>query len=146
MSIHVKEGGTWRTVTGVWRKISGTWQPISSASTKVSGAWQVVFGTFIATVDTTTVFGFDTAPGAPVSDPVTCTPDGGTAPYSYLWERVSGDVVTIDSSTSAETTFSFVNSSGSFVMKTGVYRCRVTDATATVVFSPDVTVTLESTP
>lgn len=145
MSLHVKSGGTWRDITNVYRKISGTWQPIASVSTKVSGAWQVVFGELIATLNKTSVSGHDGAPGSPESDSVTCTPDGGTAPYSYLWQRVSGDTgITVNNSTSATTTFMFVNSSSSTVVKSAVYRCRVTDDTSTVVYSPDVDVYLES--
>lgn len=146
MSIHAKVSGTWQPITGVWRKISGTWQPIASVASKVSGAWEVVYGALIATVSTTDVSGFDQAPGAPTSDPVTCTPEGGTAPYSYLWSKVSGDTVTILNSTSATTEFSFINNTSSFVSKSAVYHCRVTDATSTVVYSPEVSVYLESSP
>lgn len=145
MSIYAKSGGSWRTITGVWRKMSGTWQPIASVSSKVSGTWENVFGTMTVTVNTETADGYDEAPGSPESNSVTATVDGGTAPYSYQWIRVSGDTgITINNPTSATTNFMFTNATSSFVLKIAVYHCRVTDADSIVVYSPEVTVTLES--
>jgi len=62
---------------------------------------------------------------------------GGTAPYTYLWEYVSGDAATVNTSTSLTTTFSrtvFVTV-GQSIVKTGVYRLKITDANTSVIYS-----------
>lgn len=146
MSTHVKSSGTWQTVKGIWVKTSGTWTPLTKLSTKVSGVWQLAYQSLGATVNTTSAVGTDNAPGTPISNSVTCTASGGTAPYTYLWERFSGDTVTITSATDASTTFQFTNSFPTPDSKTGVYRCVVTDATSTVAYSPNVSVFLDSSP
>lgn len=67
--------------------------------------------------------------GYATTDPVTATPTGGTAPYAYLWttEDTLDGVPTINSPTSATTTFSiFGLSDGAFCSATA--RCTVTDA------------------
>lgn len=70
------------------------------------------------------------------------TVSGGQAPYTYLWEYVSGDTATALSPTSAVTAFSrTVTQISPFTeFLTGVYRCRVTDARSTVAYTGNVTV------
>ena len=74
---------------------------------------------------------------------------GGSSPYAFLWQYVSGDTFTPNTSTSSSTTFttSITVGAGGSVTKTGVYRCRVTDNASTVIFGPNCTVqaTLEAT-
>jgi hypothetical protein len=67
---------------------------------------------------------------------------GGTAPFSYLWEYVSGDTFSPNTSTSSSTTFSknMTVSIGQTVTNTGVYRCRVTDSASNVIYGPNCTV------
>ena len=77
----------------------------------------------------------------------TVTPSGGTAPYTYLWGRVSGSFdIDIDSSTTAATTFS---ASGLVPgdSRTTVFRCTVTDSSGTpqTALTNTVTVTIFST-
>lgn len=72
-------------------------------------------------------------PGSVTTNTVTVTPDGGTGPYTYAWTYVSGDTFTVNSPTSAATSFSTSLTAGQ--EKSGVYRCTITDsllATATV--------------
>jgi len=66
------------------------------------------------------------------------TVTGGTTPYSYLWGYVSGDVFTVNSSTSSSTTFtaSITVGVGGSVTKTGVYQCRITDAAGAIGYGP----------
>jgi hypothetical protein len=79
--------------------------------------------------------------GSLTSDPVTGTASGGAGGYTYAWTRVSGDVFTINSPTSATTTFT--TSLAANIFKSGVYRCTVTDSLSNTA-SGTVTVELES--
>lgn len=79
--------------------------------------------------------------GSLTSSAVTGTAIGGTAPYTYAWTYVSGSSYTINSPASAATTFT-TNLSAT-QLKSGVYRCTVTDAFLSTA-SADVTVELES--
>ena len=96
-----------------------------------------------------TVSGSNTVVGAPNPVSVTATTGstvttagGGQPPYAYLWQYVSGDTATPLNPASADTTFSRTVTQNAFfsVTLTGVYRCRVTDALSTVVFTGNVTV------
>lgn len=71
---------------------------------------------------------------------ITCSPTGGTAPYSYAWTFVSGNSFTVDSPTSATTAFSTTLSTAE--TKTATYRCTITDANGEAAFA-DETVTAE---
>lgn len=75
--------------------------------------------------------------------PVVCTAYGGTAPYSYYWQFVSGDNVTevVDPSSSAGVWFRPVATT---TARLSTWRCRVTDAASTTVNSPNVAVSVRT--
>lgn len=77
-----------------------------------------------------------------ITDTATTTASGGQTPYAYLWQYVSGDTATPLDPASAATTFSRTETATSpfSITRTGLYRCRVTDADSTVVFTGNVTV------
>lgn len=76
--------------------------------------------------------------GTLTSSALVCTPMGGTAPYTYLWSRASGDVsIHITSSTSASTTTSVTLSGGDTT--SAQFSCQVTDAHSLVTNSNLVT-------
>jgi hypothetical protein len=84
--------------------------------------------------------------GTPITSAgATATPSGGTATYSYAWTKVSGDTVTINSPTSATTTFTAAVIAGH--SKAATYRCTVTDSTAgtPLVAYADIPLTFENT-
>lgn len=89
-----------------------------------------------------TVLGSGSVSVTVITGNATTTASGGQTPYTYLWEYVSGDTATVLSSTNAVTAFSrtVTQTSPFTVFRTGVYRCRVTDALSTVVFTGNVTV------
>ena len=106
---------------------SGIPLSVSGGSTSVSGS-STILGAGTKTVTT--------------SSASVGTVSGGSTPYSYLWEYVSGDSFTPNTSTSSSTTFSrnITVAVGESVTATGVYRCRVTDAASRVAYGPDCTV------
>lgn len=77
-----------------------------------------------------------------VTPSVTCSPSGGTAPYSYLWERISGDttVVANGSATAASFSTSTANQPQS-TTRSAVWRCRITDNNGIVGYAPEVAFT-----
>ena len=76
------------------------------------------------------------------SGPITVTASGGTPPYTYLWQKVSGDSNTnVGNATSATTSFTrFINHGGWW---TSVWRCRVTDSLGQQTYAPNVDVSFE---
>lgn len=71
---------------------------------------------------------------------VTVTSSGGSAPYSYLWQFVSGDdqVAGAGQFTSASFQTTTLNQPAG-TTRSAVWRCRITDAGGFVGYSPDVT-------
>lgn len=88
---------------------------------------RTVYQYLSAVLDTNLAYGTDSGPsinGSVTTNSVTVTA-AGTGPLTYLWTRVSGDAITIDSPTAATTTFSgTVGATG----KTALFKCTVTDA------------------
>lgn len=144
MGVFVKVTGSWVPAKKIFRKVSGVWTEANEVHTKSSGSWAKVFSSLAASVNTTYLSGYDAAPGSPVTSQAVCTATGGFTPYSYLWEKVSGDTVSLSGATSSVTTFSFTNSMSSTQTRSSFYRCKVTDNHGTIVYSPEVEVYLES--
>lgn len=80
-----------------------------------------------------------------VSDPASCSVTNGTAPFTYDWEKVSGETFSMAGDGSLSTTFSTYFSAKPGV-RTGVYRLKVTDAAAAIAYSPTVEVSLRYDP
>ena len=69
---------------------------------------------------------------------------GGTAPFTYLWQRVSGDPsISADTGTASSSTFTANLFGGDF--SSGTWRCKVTDAGAVVTYSNNVYISLHAT-
>jgi len=101
----------------------------------------------IATISSTTYYRAKIGPtwentGEPSS--VTMTAVGGTAPYSYAWERYSGDSQTAAASPSAATTYwQRVMNNSVDASYNSVWRGKITDAIGQSSYTPQVTVTVE---
>lgn len=113
--------------TGVNRARAEAAAAQTTAESASQTAQDVASNEFTLTVDSPFAFELIAAE-APVyttTSSVTVTPSGGTAPYSYLWAKVSGDDFDIGAPTSATTAFSGAPEFNSDL--SGVYRCTVTD-------------------
>lgn len=77
-----------------------------------------------------------------VTPSVTCSPSGGTAPYSYLWERISGDTTVVANGSATGASFSTSTASQpQSTTRSAVWRCRITDNNGIVGYAPEVTFT-----
>lgn len=79
------------------------------------------------------------------SDACAASATGGTPPYSYLWQQVAppaGAISILTPNTSATQWRATSMAAGQ--LRTGDYRCRVTDAVGAVINSASITVTLEN--
>jgi hypothetical protein len=70
---------------------------------------------------------------------VTVSASGGTAPYTYLWEFVSGSQDVYGYGTSSASFYTGTNNQPAGSVRSAIYRCRVTDANGYVGYSADVT-------
>jgi hypothetical protein len=120
----------WRTVTTGEAFVNGAWRVLQYGEAYVDGDWRRIV-TFILpmtmTIDDKTVI----ARRTPVTAKITPALSGGLAPYTYLWERLSGTGIAISSTTIAAPTFSAGLADGDSA--TSVYRCTVTDSIGTSV-------------
>jgi len=98
-------------------------------------------GGFSAVADPSNASGSGPA-GFVTSETVTCVVTGGTAPFSYLWSRTGGDVMSIISASEQQT--SFVATVQNLEPKNATFVCTVTDATAATTVSSEVAVYLEA--
>jgi len=94
---------------------------------------------FASTTAFTAYNAFATPAGALVNGPagsltsnlITINAVGGSEPYSYAWIKLSGDDVSISSTTNEAVTFSASGSNGD--EKSATYRCTITDNLTAVV-------------
>lgn len=127
-------GGVLRTVTVM--KVAdagGEIRTIRTAKVMDSGSTLRTVATFASAmtvaISPSAVFGFGFGAGSALSttDPVTATPTGGLAPYTYAWTRLSGDGEAM-SPTLATTTFRDDVPEGETTE--GTFRVTVTDSAA----------------
>lgn len=84
---------------------------------------------FSASASPTLASGSRLGTGNVTTNSVTVTPSGGTGPYTYAWALVTGDTFTVNSATSATTTFT-ISITAAGQDKSATYRCTVTDSLA----------------
>ena len=86
-----------------------------------------------------TAFGgsLDELPG-----PAVATATGGIPPYSYLWQYVSGDAGMPATSPTSSSTSWWSSGPAGGPGKISYWRCRVSDAANTIVYTPNVKITI----
>lgn len=141
MTAYVKDGDTWKPRVSASVKDGGTWKTIISAHVKDGGTWKLVWDGAVLAISANPTS--DTAEGSfatIVSSTVTATATGGSPSYTYQWTQVNGDAITIDSATSASTTFRVTGMSPSEI-RDGEFICTVTDALSNTASTDSVLIT-----
>jgi len=143
VNVELSRSGT--TTISLGETAVRTLASVPSGAISMSNLWGK--SSFSVSGGSTFVDGSDTRLGAGSKTVTTSSASvgtivGGTAPFSYLWQYVSGDTFTPNTSTSNTTTFSknMTVSVGESVTNTGVYRCRITDSASNVIYGPNCTV------
>jgi hypothetical protein len=130
VTISVRVSSTWKTVASGLVRVGGAWKAIASAQVYTGGAWKAIPGfapAMTASISPSEAVGYIFGTGTATSNNVTCSPSGGTAPYSYSWVMVSGGAAPTNP-TSATTAFS---QSLAYETATGEASCTITDANGT---------------
>ncbi len=131
--------------TGSWRcKVTDNLGSVAY-SANVDIAVNFAVAALVAAVDNTSPYGLRTANGTGpcVSDLATASASGGQAPYSYLWERLSGDATTIPSNGATSAATPFFRMGAPVNIYNSQWRCKVTDNLGTIAYAPNVNVNLE---
>ena len=134
MSIHAKDGGTWKEATGLHVKDAGTWKEVQEGYVKDAGVWKKFFdladlsgGPLAAYV----VPGLYIVGDLPVDHSTTVSfeamPSGGTAPYTYAWSLDTSDI-SISGSATGKSVLVAASNSGTPTTKAGTLTCVVTDS------------------
>jgi hypothetical protein len=84
---------------------------------------------FVVTPDVDGVYVYSDFNGDTVTGAIVLTPSGGTAPYTYLWSRVSGSpMITLAVNGTAVGTFSTTGTRFISVLREAVWQCVITDS------------------
>lgn len=127
--MRFRKGGAWRDVESGFFRFGASWKRLVRGEYFDGSQWKQI-ASFVpplsASIDPNFAGGTRNSPGIATTNPVTASPTGGQAPYSYVWELISGSLATANNPNSATTTFSA--SVGSDDNKTSTFRCAITDA------------------
>lgn len=130
MSLQVKFSGTYQSARP-HVKVSGTWQAVQKGYVKVSGTWQQFFTAMTVVLSNGGGGGVHGSSASGTIGAATIT--GGTAPYTYSWAYISGQAVTMGTTTNSSLSPSWTPSSAGTY--TSNFAVTVTDANGTVVVS-----------
>lgn len=110
-----------------------TWRVTAPASTAFSGV-----------VDTTVWDGEEDLPGQPpATSPVVATPLAGTPEYSFFWQKQSGSsLIQVSNPNSSTTGWQLSGSPHALQTYTSVWRCRITDKSGAITYTPSVNVSV----
>lgn len=85
MSMNVKDGGSWRTVTGLHAKAGGTWRSCTAGYVKSGGVWRQFFGSG----------GTGITLSAPFNDISDASGGGATAGNTVTLTMASGKTISV---------------------------------------------------
>lgn len=151
MPLKRKSGSSMVDVSTVKRRSGSSWVNVQTVKRRSGSSWVTVWTAYTAPTASvpSSVSGASsgTSSSGSVSASATCSVSNGQAPYTYAWQHVSGTTFTVSNGSSATATFSSTigASPGVTTTQSGVYRCKVTDAKGTVVYSNNCTVKLSYT-
>lgn len=103
--------GAWRSITRAEAQIGGGWRSITRGEAYINGAWRTILSfaqpLTLSVPPEVEAYAFSPKPMTQIArtGPITATPFGGTAPYSYNW-TISSGVASIESPFTATTSFS----------------------------------------
>lgn len=125
---------TLRTIADVKFFDGAVLREIATIRLRTSEGLKTVFSRISASLSPSAVHGLGNAASPVTTNPATCNPVGGAAPYTYTWSQVSGDPIWTVASPGAKSTAFTASplSPGEFAEAT--FQCVVTDssgATAT---------------
>ena len=92
---HVKVGGVWKALSALHVKVSGAWKEVDAGYIKVAGAWKKFYENNPLAVTASNVAAsasdFSSSGRVPAGGfaLTTCTPSGGTAPYTFAWTKLT---------------------------------------------------------
>ncbi|PXA70418.1 hypothetical protein DMC25_27095 [Caulobacter sp. D4A] len=147
MTLTIKTGGSWRTVTAPSVRVSGAWRPVQNIWVRSGGSWRQAFAAYVAptvSVDRDYISGYGIPNGSAqtvATEVVAALVANGRAPFTYQWELLDGaGIITSAATASTGVRYNFPRLGGTM---TGSIRCKVTDALGTVSYSPVVTYYLQ---
>lgn len=121
--------GQWRDVSSGDVRIGSEWRPLVRAEYFNGTEWKQIVS-FVPplslSISPTIAGGSIPAAGLVTTNSVSAVPTGGQAPFTYLWEFVSGDASSVTTPTTAATTFS--STVAYLENRSATFRCTATDA------------------
>lgn len=142
MPSTVGTSGGNKTVSAMFVGTAGGNKAVVTGFVGTAGGNKAFFAALTASASPSVVSGARSPPIV-TTNATTATPSGGIGPYSYAWEKVSGDTISISNPSSATTIFSATLSSGD--LRSAVFRCLVTDtATGASAYTNSVSATVET--
>lgn len=127
MTLHVNDGGTWKTATP-YVKDAGAWKPIKEIWVKDAGTWKKAYASVTVTVSMSPgIQGLSGTVASRTFNSETVTVTGGT-PTAYLWEVVpnGNETWTINSGQGTATAAPRVTGVASGTTATATLFCTVT--------------------
>lgn len=144
MASGIKISGAWRNIGVPFIKVAGAWRS-GQLYIKRDGVWRLFAGELKAAVSPSSASAFVNTQGGGnhtgYTNDVTVSVSGGIAPYSYLWQLVAGNMIATNNPTSARTGWNALGSGNA--VRHATFRCEVKDAQGTIVYTPNVNVTIE---
>jgi hypothetical protein len=143
--MYVREADDWEIVSEFSVRTGGVWRQVQEAWVRSEGVWQKFFQALSASASPTSILGTRVGGGLADTNETTCTAEGGTGSYTFVWEIVgqAGDQTAFLNPATGPTTLMQVAFTSGGEQVSGTIRCKVTDTTTGLeTFSNNVTFTL----